>query len=364
MELIKTDILIIGGGIAGCIAAISLADQFRVTVVDKYSEPKERIGESLAPAASRILSVLNLDRELASQEGTVFKPNLGMQSFWGSDQIQVVDHLRNPDGYVKSLDRQAFEKFLRKQAEKKGVHCLWGTKFVNQTKSEGWKVNLQKEDQKSTIHASYIIDASGRPAFFARSLGIKRQTEDKLVACWMTLLNTDENTMSTISSDENGWWYSAVAPNDKRIVAFHTDSDLVEKQQLKSKEALMELAQSNSQISSFLEDGSGFEFQGTVAANSSKLMQVVGERWAAIGDAAVSFDPLSSQGMFNAMASAMQLRDLILVHGFGNAVSEVYQQQIDQIWNHYLGHRNSFYGAEQRWVDSPFWKRRQMTGSI
>lgn len=49
-----------------------------------------------------------------------------------------------------------------------------------------------------------------------------------------------------------------------------------------------------------------------VATNSSKLEQGSGEGWFAIGDAAFSFDPLCSQGIFNAMATAMQLADLLI----------------------------------------------------
>ena len=47
--------MIVGGGIAGCIAAISLIEFYEVTLIDKLAIPKEKIGESLAPAAQRIL---------------------------------------------------------------------------------------------------------------------------------------------------------------------------------------------------------------------------------------------------------------------------------------------------------------------
>ncbi len=78
----------------------------------------------------------------------------------------------------------------------------------------------------------------------------------------------------------------------------------------------------------------------------------------ALGDAAISFDPLSSQGMFNAMASAMQLRDLIRQFKNPNEIAEVYTAQIHKIWQHYLKHLNIFYLAETRWKTSEFWKRR------
>lgn len=361
MEELTTDIVIIGGGIAGCIAAISLVEDFNVVLIDKLVEPKERIGESLAPAASRILRELDLLDAFESQFGSTFQQNMGMQSYWGSDQVHLVDHLRNPDGFVKSLNRKAFESFLRKSAEKRGVHCLWDTKLLGSARENKWKVEVkQGEDSARTISAAFVIDASGRQAHFARNLGIKRQVEDKLIACWMTIPNTRENTMSTISSSENGWWYSAVVPNNKRVIAFHTDADLVAKHELKSTESLLKIADENKQIKDLLTDQrDAIIFHGTVAANSTKLEQVVGDHWAALGDAAVSFDPLSSQGMFNAMASAMQLRDLIKRYQFGSELGEIYSNQINQIWTHYLNHKRTFYGAEMRWRDREFWGRRQ-----
>lgn len=365
MSTQKTDILIIGGGIAGCIAAISLVDSYRVTLVDKLTESKERIGESLAPAAQRILKELNLLTGMENLIGPLYQNNLGMQSYWGSNQVQLVDHLRNPDGFVKNLDRKAFEDYLRKAAEKRGVNCLWGSKLgCSSYEDSNWKVQVKSSDRNTENHhlsASFVIDATGRQSHFARSLGIKRKVEDRLMACWMTLANTKENTMSTISASENGWWYSAVVPHNKRVISFHTDSDLIDKNELKSAESLIKLAERNKEISELLEaNDDTIEFHGTVAANSTKLTQVAGQKWLALGDAAFSFDPLSSQGMFNAMASAMQLRELIRQFEFTEELTKVYTNQMDLIWQHYLKHKSIFYQAEARWQTSPFWKRRHL----
>jgi len=359
----KTDILIIGGGIAGCIAAISLIDTYQVTLVDKLPEPAERIGESLAPASQRILKQLDLLEGLENQGDTLYQKNVGMQSYWGSDQVHLVDDLRNPDGFVKNLNRQAFETYLRKTAEARGIDCLWVTKLYSSTYEDAhWQVQLRTNDdplQTFTLSAEFVIDASGRQAHFAKSLGIKRIVEDKLVACWVTLPNTKTNIMSTISASENGWWYSAVVPSDKRIVAFHTDADLIAKSELKTTASFLELAKENPVILSLLsEHENAIAFKGTVAANSTKLDQVAGQQWVALGDAALSFDPLSSQGMFHAMASAMQLRTLLLHYGFTDALQKNYTQQMEQIWHHYLKHKTIFYQAETRWKTAAFWERR------
>lgn len=369
MTKIETDILIVGGGIAGCIAAISLIDTHSVTLIDKLEQPKERIGESLAPAAHRILRELDLVTELQSHQEQLYIQNLGMQSYWGSDQVHIVDHLRNPDGWSKSLDRKAFEGFLRKSAVMRGVHCIWNTKLHQSTfEANQWLVTTKSADQETQhIEAKFVIDATGRQSHFARSLGVKRFHIDKLIACWLTLPNTEENNMSTITATENGWWYTAVIPQNKRVVAFQTDSDLIDKNTFKDLNSFLNLTKDNKQITAILQKSKAdITFQGTVAANSTRLENVAGQQWAAVGDAAISFDPLSSQGMFHAMASAMQLKELLVasavVHTHTDQKEAVFQksytQQINTIWNQYLYHKNIFYKAEMRWKESLFWKRR------
>lgn len=359
----KPKILIIGGGIAGCIAAISLLEHYQVTIVDKLVEPIDKVGESLAPASQRILRELKLLHDLETQEGVLYQQNVGMQSYWGSEQVQLIDHLRNPDGFVKSVNRKAFETFLRNTVKARGATCIWGAKLYNsEFKNNTWQVQLQTNDEKASLQthtAAFVIDASGRQAHFAKSIGIKRHVEDKLIACWATLPNTKINTMSTIATANNGWWYSAVVPDNKRIIAFHTDADLIQKSDLKTTDSFLKLARETPVIANLLQEQKlNISLKGTVAANSTKLEQVAGLQWVAIGDAALSFDPLSSQGMYNAMASAMQLCTLLLQYGFTETLQKIHTEQTERIWQHYLKHKIIFYQAETRWKNAPFWQRR------
>ncbi|CAM1340925.1 tryptophan 7-halogenase [Tenacibaculum amylolyticum] len=372
----KTDILIIGGGIAGCIAAISLAEHFSVTLVDKLVTPVDRVGESLAPAAQRILKKLGILDALSKTDiQELFQENTGMQSYWGSDRVQFVDHLRNPDGCSLSLNRKKFASYLREFSKKKGVSCLWGYKlyqsnFLDKTWHVSFVSDTSKERKETTIKAKFVIDATGRNSHFARAIGIQRTHFDKLMSCWISFPNTSVNTMSTIVAEQFGWWYSAVIPEQKRVLSFQTDSDLLERSNFKSLSNFLALVQKSPIIQQLISntDMNDITFHGTVSANSTRLEKVAGEQWIAIGDAAISFDPLSSQGMFNAMATAIQASELLQSVNFIREESsekttlfvKTYTNQIETIWSHYLKHRTLFYGAESRWKEDSFWKRRRV----
>lgn len=367
----SVDIAIIGGGVAGCTAAIALSNSYNVALIDKLTEPVERVGECLAPATRRIFKQLDVLEEFESKIKVIHQRNNGMQSYWGSNKVQIADPLRNPDGFGWQLNRKEFESFLRKKAEERSVNCFWGYQlFQCKYGDEHWILTFASTNEiskKIVIKAKFVIDASGRQSHFARKLGVERQSEDKLISIWATLTNEEISTLSTISASQSGWWYSAPLPNNKRIMAFQTDSDLIEHTQLKTKEAFIDLAQNNLQMKAILDKGkNSIQFNGIVAANSTRLKQVTGQQWVALGDAAISFDPLSSQGMFNAMASALQLTDLIAQHQIisqpnsekAQQFQKEYSEQINQIWEHYLKHKRIFYRQELRWSDCKFWRRR------
>jgi len=372
----EADIAIVGGGVAGCTAAIALAQSYSVVLIDKLNKPLERIGECLAPAARRILRKLDLleglERRISTTGQKLHLTNNGTQSYWGSEQVYVVDHLRNPDGFGWHLDRQAFEAYLREAALQRGVTNVWAKLHSSQYENNHWYIKAQSTaeipDQKThNIKAKFVIDASGRQSHFARQLGVEREHFDKLIACWATLPNTEQNKMSTISASGLGWWYSAPLPNNKRVLALQTDSDLVDRAAIKDSKQFIELAKANREMAKILEKNQGeIEFHGTVAANSTRLNQVSGQQWAALGDAVMSFDPLSSQGMFNAMACALQLTGLIQGQDLIQKPDSIkmqqfemsYKHQMDQIWEHYIKHKSIFYGEERRWRDLEFWKRR------
>ncbi|CAM2006730.1 NAD(P)/FAD-dependent oxidoreductase [Acanthopleuribacter pedis] len=376
-DLVQTDVAVIGAGIAGCIAALALAPTCRVLLVDRQAEPPPRIGECLPPAARRILEALGLSETLTGPNSP-HQCSLGMQSYWGSSHCHINDHLRNPDGAGYHLDRAAFEGFLRARAEAAGAVFLRPATFQKaETEDDGLRLHLLRGGGNSAVeqrvHTRYVIDAGGRTAPFAKRLPGSRIHLDRLTACWATIPNRDPRKMGLILAAQNGWWYSAPLPNGRRVLAYQSDSDLINSSLHREPAAFLDLAGREPVLAELTDSvQTDLVLHGMVAAGSSRLPTAAGAAWAAVGDAACAFDPLSSQGMFHAMATAMQLGDLLkasrrLTHPNAENTAWVQQQyraQIERVWQGYQTHRLLFYGMERRFCHAPFWQRRHATVSF
>jgi flavin-dependent dehydrogenase len=94
-------------------------------------------------------------------------------------------------------------------------------------------------------------------------------------------------------------------------------------------------------------------------AGTARLDCFGGPGWLSVGDAALSFDPLSSQGILNALYMGMKAGKAIANPLTGDpSLVEEYQQHLEKIYSAYQTNRTAFYAAEGRWRDRPFWCRR------
>jgi flavin-dependent dehydrogenase len=98
------------------------------------------------------------------------------------------------------------------------------------------------------------------------------------------------------------------------------------------------------------------------SAQSHKLAPATGSDWIATGDAALSFDPLSAQGILKALRSG-KLASFVAIDCLEGrpASRHRYEKLLDGEFERYLGMRTSYYRQEQRWPASPFWARRHST---
>jgi flavin-dependent dehydrogenase len=85
-----------------------------------------------------------------------------------------------------------------------------------------------------------------------------------------------------------------------------------------------------------------------------------GTGWLAVGDAASAYDPISSQGIYKALADGLAAAPAIVAWLDGEPGGIVdYRNGVAERFLEYLSIRSYFYGAERRWEGAPFWQRRR-----
>jgi len=355
------DVLVIGGGPAGIAASILLARAgLTVAIVERSNYESTRVGETLPPQIKPLLQSLGVwdsfieDNHLPSQ-GNVF--------IWGSNISNENDYIFSPYGCGWHLNRQIFDRRLSQIAEKKGVIVYKKTSIVSYVHHSlyKWTVKIVCDNEQNEMKANFLIDAAGRRSVLASFEKVKRIVHDRLIGV-VKFIASDEETRdhrTYIESVENGWWYCAALPNRKFIAAFMTDSDLLPKGSQRIDSYWRQELDKTQLIRKKLKTGLAKPDSRILSANTTVLTTVKEADWLAVGDAAVTLDPLSSMGIYHALDSGIQAAGT--VHRILNG--EVSDKSSYQEWNkmfvkNYLSTQAKFYNFERRWAESPFWKRR------
>ena len=308
------------------------------------------------PAARRLLSDMGLwERFLA--EGHA--PWYANSAVWGSDEPAEQDFLADPDGCGWHLDRHRFDSWLREIAVARGASLLAPARVRALVWEDGrWTLDL---DGGRCLTARLIVDAGGRRAPIARQLGAQLRTDDRLVCGWLHGKATSHNGVTYVEAVEDGWWYTAPLPERRRVLAFHTDSDLPAARMACDPVRLfagaLQVKALAGELAGFTPEPNG----GFVAAAGGGVEPPCGPAWLATGDAALHFDPLSSQGLLNALFSglaAAEAADGALANRSG--WRDEYRAVLDGIERHYRQRLARLYSDERRWPESPFWRRRAL----
>jgi flavin-dependent dehydrogenase len=383
------DVIIVGAGPAGSALACRLRPHCRVLLLDRdiatLSSGLPRIGESL-PGAARVLlqRIGAFDRFLADTHAERGATVSQWSSHSGDDEPTWFDHLRDPNGPGWHLDRTRFDASLRETAVAAGVELIENCGRLRISRSaDDWRIDLRShligqhpleehplEEHAKTHRAPVLVDASGRSATVARQLGLARRAEDTLV-CLYAYLQTDadnEDHCTRLCADRNGWWYSVRVPSGQRVLAFHLDSDDPELKTLRDPERLLAKARRQpllvdalaAHVSAFaLASVSVHARPAGSAVLDLDAMTTVPPGFFAIGDALIAFDPIASQGIFHALASAESAVRAIEAQLADAPMSrEPYLAEMQAVYARYREHVQATYADVVCYRNETFWARR------
>ena len=358
------DITISGGGPAGSVLGIlSARAGLSVLIVERDDFQKHRIGEHLSPNGHGMLCSLQLDHVL--KQSSHLKSDK-VCSYWGSDQPEFQDYFMNPYGHGWNLDRVAFDHDLLAEAEKCGcdVRKQFQIKTLSYNSCEKiWDITLNnKQGVVHNFQSRWIIDATGRQASIARMLGVKRNKLDKLVGITAHIENENlwdrwQNHLY-LETMEEGWWYALKLPQKKIAAVFMSDVDMIQKLFSNNREDTWFDMLRKTTIGHEIPFDSNVSLS-TFPAESGRLESFSGEGWLAVGETAVSFDPLSSRGIAFTMQTAVAAAEALAAN-HENADQDLiaYNRFLEQSYQEYVEQRADVYVSENRWDKSLFWNRR------
>ncbi|MCK1339748.1 FAD-dependent monooxygenase [Bradyrhizobium sp. 38] len=303
------DVLIIGAGPAGAVAAANLAERcLRVAILEKDLRPEAKPGEVLTPNAIPILSHLGL-LELIEANGNLACPLTCIDRAWSTAWPNREHFLSHAGGRAWVIDRVALERLLVSRAVLAGADVFLGQHVRGLIRRYGyWSVQTRSSDGPATLRAAFVVDASGRAAPVARRLGAKRENLFRVLALHVQSAAPDTESQSepaslTIEAAAVGWWYAVCGPRQTLTCALFTYDPVLARSNA-ARSTLLAALDDTTTLPRWARELVRSGRVRSVDASPSMLRQPVGEGWLAIGDAAASFDPIASQGLANALASA------------------------------------------------------------
>ncbi|MES3707061.1 tryptophan 7-halogenase [Pseudomonas putida] len=334
-------IVVLGAGPAGAATAIGLRRLgYAVTVVSQW-----RRFAAVEGVSQRVLEGLG-NAGLGGALSQAAMPAT-RQVHWNGQQLHMNQEFL--------LDRQRFDRALREDLLRAGVSVVEGR--VREVVHEGGhQVRL---DDGQVLIADFLVEARGRQAPL---------TPDRLRGPeTVSLLNVWQGSAgapaSAVESLEDGWAWMARLEDGRCYWQVTQDAS-----GLPSKAGLADYCaarRARSALVAELFDAQALAPAQVRARSSTAILagECVGQDWIRVGDAAMAVDPLSGNGIFQSLSSALQapvvINTLLRRPGRAGLARQFHQQRVEQLFLRFARIGRDFYGQEQSRAGQPFWAGRQ-----
>ena len=315
MNTITTDVVIIGAGPAGSVAAAMLANRgHRVEVVERQHFPRFSIGESLLPQSMEFLEEAGLVDEV-NAAGFQFKDGAAFYQNGVHTAICFPDKSAPGPGTTFQVRRDKFDEILAKGAAAKGANISFGEEVIAfESDAQGSAVTVRNErGDVRRIQAQFALDASGFGRVLSRMLGLEIPSTfppRRSVFCHVRDNISDSSfdrnkILITINPNNPEIWYwhipladglssvGAVGPNEAVENAGATDH-----------ERLWALINEVDYLALLMKESQIVRPVNTISGYACSVQSLVGPRYALLGNAAEFLDPVFSSGVTIALKSA------------------------------------------------------------
>jgi len=311
----SVEILVIGAGPAGSVAAALLRQQGRqVLVLEREQFPRFSIGESLLPQSMEYLEQAGMLRAVV-EAGFQFKNGA---AFVRGEQYTAFDFRdKHSEGWATTyqVQRARFDHVLALEAERQGVEVRYRHEVVAvDLNGDKPRVTVQDpEGEKYVIEAGFMLDASGFGRVLPRLLRLETPSGFPVRGAIFThiedgipLSGFDRNKIRvTVHPEHCDVWYWLIPFADGRcslgVVAetgFLLGYDGTDTQRLQA------LVNEDSSLRNLLANARWDTPARHIVGYSANVKSLWGKGYALLGNAGEFLDPIFSSGVTIAFKSA------------------------------------------------------------
>lgn len=348
----QADVVVVGGGPAGALIGLRLSRAgLRVQIIDPQF-PRRRPAETLSPEGRRILSLAAIWDRLPTGVAAACP---AVVAAWEQAEPTSRSFITNPYGHAWHVDRAQFDQWLLSEAAASGAGLMIGIARDIRRNKQGWIVDVALTDRDAHVTANFLVIATGRYSALTR-LSHRERAEALCVVGGFVKPTTDADDTLLVEAGPDGWWYSIPAQDGRLFAGWVTDAAILRRRRCGD---AMNLALTRAPLTrARLADPPPVV---CTAMAMSAMRPCAGEGWLAIGDAALSRDPLSGDGLASALRSAWDGAKVILDATEGDrSVWQLGSIRGDAEVADYRRHRAIAYEAVMhRWPAEPFWSTRR-----
>ena len=325
----ECDVLVIGGGPAGSIAAIKLVKAgYDVKLVEKVQFPRFVIGESLLPRCNELLDEAGV-LDIVEQAGFQFKGGVAFEN--EKNDLKIV-HFENNMGEKHNssfqVRRETFDKLLLDEAEKLGANITMESEVIAYDEYNNIITVIHKNGKEEKFHAKKVIDASGYGRVLPRLLDL--QTDSHLAlrdAIFCRVKNdirpddgTDGYIYVYIVGNNDAWIWNIPLSDTETSVGIVCSDEYYKSFNMTQDAFWDHIIETNSHAKERYVNSEKINEVGFIGGYSSNVTKMFGQNFVMVGNATEFLDPVFSSGVTLALESGSRAADLTIEELKGNKV--------------------------------------------